>query len=294
MVWLGLAAASTLAFGQESPTPASATEATEAVESDVQDEAARQTAERREKIMREAIDALAQTKDALTALEEKRIDDALAALAVTTGKLELIVARDPDLGLAPTDLTVTTRDVLATPAAIESAIDRAQEALEDGRVQEARGLLSGLGSEIVLTEVNLPLATYPDAIKAITPLIDAGKIEEAKNGLQAALSTLVLTDYVVPLPVLRADQLLEKADELAQKADRTDEENRSLADNLSAARGQLEMAELLGYDNRDDYSDLYAQLDRVEEQTDDGKFGTGFFDNVKRAISKLWTSPRAS
>lgn len=72
-------------------------------------------------------------------------------------------------------------------------------------VQRARSLLEGLGSEIVFTVTNLPLATYPDAIKAIVPMIDEGRIKEAKVALGLALNTLVLTNHVVPLPILRLD-----------------------------------------------------------------------------------------
>ena len=35
----------------------------------------------------------------------------------------------------------------------------------------------------------IPLATYPAAIKAVAPLIDAGHMEEAKAALEAALNT---------------------------------------------------------------------------------------------------------
>lgn len=263
-------------------------EVTETVETQVQAEADDQTAERRKKIIQEAIDALAETRTALKALEEQRVDDALEALAVTTGKLELIVARDPRLGLAPTDVSMTTYDVYGSPAAIRAATKQAEDALKDGNVQEARRILAGLSSEIVYTVTNLPLATYPDAIKAITPLIDAGKIDEAKAALQAALNTLVLTDHIVPLPALRAESFLARAEELAEKEDRSDADNEALSTQLAAARMQLEMAELLGYGEEDDFKDLYAQLDGIEMKTADGGSGQGFFDEIKQAMSNLW------
>lgn len=75
-------------------------EATKAVQPEVRVQANTQIEERRKRILQEAIDALARTKDALSALEEERRDDALEALAIVTGKLKLIVARDPTLALA--------------------------------------------------------------------------------------------------------------------------------------------------------------------------------------------------
>ena len=294
-LWLSICSALLLvlgspAFAQDSSDEQGVAKSTESVQQDVQSEADEQAAQRRQEIMQEAVDALAQSKDALKALEEERIDDALEALAVTTGKLELIVAREPSLALAPTDVSIVTHDVYATKEAIKAAIDRAEEAIDDGKVQEARHILGGMGSEIVITVSNLPLATYPDAIKEITPLIDAGKIEEAKSGLQAALNTLVLTDHIVPLPLLRSEALLERAEELAETSERADAENEALANHLAAVRNQLEMAQLLGYGDKDDYKTLYSQLKDIEKKTEDGQSGEGFFDKIKISMSKLWGS----
>ncbi len=291
-IWIGfLLAFANPAYAEDEPVDAKAmNEASASVASEVEAEADKATAERRQKIIQEAVEAIAHTKNALTALEEERIDDALEALALTTGKLELIVAREPELALAPTDVAIITRDLYATPAAIQMAIDRAEDALANGKVQEARHILDGLGSELVFSVTNLPLATYPDAIKAITPLIDDGKIEEAKQSLHAVLNTLVVTDHIVPLPVLRSEALLERAEELAEKSDRTDTENGELSNKLAAVRNQLEMAELLGYGDDEDFERLYAQLDDIEEKTDDGKSGEGFFDRLKSSMSELWGS----
>src|SRR6056297_774578 len=191
-----------------------------AVEEDVQAKADNKTADRRKKNMQDAVEALEATNDALAALDEERIEDALESLAVATGKLELLVARDPDLALAPTSVAVSTYDIYGSSSAIKSAIAEASDALKSGDVQAARKLLSGLRSETVISVTNIPLATYPAAIKAITPLIDEGKVEAAKRDLQAALSTLVVVNHSVPLPVLRAAGLLEQAENRAEKSDR--------------------------------------------------------------------------
>lgn len=290
-IWCALLLAFTMpVFAQDTADEKGVAETTGTVKQDVQSETDKQVVKRREKIMQEAVDALAQTKDALKALEEDRIDDALDALAVTTGKLELIVAREPSLALAPTDVSIITHDLYATKAAVQAAIDRAEEAIENGEVQEARRILDGLGSEMVITVANLPLATYPDAIKAITPLIEAGKIEEAKSALQTALNTVVLSDQIVPLPMLRSEALLEQAEKLAANDDRTEAENEELSNHLTAVRNQLEMAQLLGYGDKDDYAPLYAQLEEIEKSTEDGESGEGFFDKMKSSLSNLWVS----
>ena len=270
--------------------PSSVAAATDAVESSVKEAAEDRTALRRKEIMQEAVDALATTKDALKALEADRRQDALDALALTTGKLELILAREPTLALAPTDVTIVTNDLYATPEAIREVVRNAEDALEDGKVQRARRLLDGLGSEIVITVSNLPLATYPDAIKAVSPLIDGGKVDEAKAALQATLNTIVLTDHILPLPELRSKALLERAESLAQMQTRNAEEEQELSNVLAAVRNQLELAELLGYGADENYESLYTQLREIEHKVVDGKSGEGFFDDLKQSMQSLWGS----
>ncbi len=274
------------AFADEPAEPDS-TPATEAVEADVQAEANAETQELRKAILEDAVDALQKSREALTALEEDRIDEALDALAFAAGKLELIVARDPELALAATDVSIRSHDLYATTESIETAIDIARKALKDGDIQKARHILDGMGSEIVITVHSLPLATYPDAIKAVTPLIDAGKIGEATERLQAALNTMVLEDHILPLPILRAGGMLEVANDLASKEERNDEELRQLEDALSYIREQLELGAILGYGDRDAYEDLVASLDDIEEQIGAGEPVDKLLAGIRESLDEV-------
>jgi hypothetical protein len=267
-----------------------ANEPTDEVEKEIVAKSEKDADKRRESILNEATDALERTEQALKALEEKRIDDALADLAIATGKLDLIVARDPSLALAPTDVAVTYREIFASNADIKAVINAADKALGEGRVQDARHMLSKLGSEVVTTVTQLPLATYPDAIKDIVPLIDDGEIELAKQELETALGTVVLTDYVTPLPYLRAEQMLTQAEKLAETSERSDEQNEELASILSAVREELNLGELLGYGTEGNYASLYEELDKIEGKTSDGKHGKGFFDQMTNRMAEWWSS----
>lgn len=208
-------------------------------------------AEKRKQLLSDAQSAIAETKKALQALEDKKDREAVDALAVATGKLELVLARNPYLALAPVETEVLTLDLLSSRDTVKAVIKEAKENLSDGEIQKTRLLLTNLASEVQLRTTNIPLATYPAAIKDITPLIDAGKIDEAKAKLQATLNTLVVTTEAIPLPKLRAESLLKEAQTLTEKKDRSKEENDKLANNLNAAREQLQMAELLGYGKKE-------------------------------------------
>lgn len=258
------------------------------VQPEVQKETDSQAADKRKQVLDEAVSALALTKSALAALDGKDAARALATLAEVTGKLELIVAREPTLALAPVDVRTIVHDLFANTETIEAMTDEALDALKHGEVQQARHVLALLASEIVIAVTNIPLASYPAAVKAVVPLIDQGKIEEAKAALQAALSTLVETRSVHPLPALRARLLLKRAEPLVEDGQRSEASNERLETLLNEARRQLEMAELLGYGKRKDFESMYDELKKIKQKTGGGGGGKGWLDEVKAKLSRLF------
>lgn len=258
-----------------------------ALEGDAKNQADKEISQQRKQIIEEAATALAETKKALQALEQKNTKEALAALERATGKLNVVLAREPKLALAPVDVEVAVYDVYTTVDGIKAARKKAEDYLEDGEVQRARLLIRDLASEIDISVVNIPLKTYPAAINAVVPLIDQGKIDEAKADLQVALNTLIVTDHVIALPILRADTKLARAEQLAQKEGRSEEDNKTLARLLNEAREQLRFAEALGYGSKKDYKQFYSEVDDIESKTRGGKAGRGFFAGMKEHLSEF-------
>ncbi len=257
---------------------------TKQVAPQVQSQMEKSEADKRAQLLKDAQAAVDQTHKALDALDQGKKDEALAALEQVTGKLDLIVARDPKLALAPVGVSTVIMDIYASPETAKKAVAQARAFLDNGNVQQARSLLDSLASESDLEVTNIPLATYPDAIKAIVPLIDAGKIEEAKTQLTTALNTLVVQTYVTPLPAVRARAILEDAEKLAEKSGRSQEDNKKLHDEIEAARQQLKLGQVLGYGSREAYKPLYDQLDNIEKKTEGGKSGKGFFDQIQELL----------
>ena len=292
VISLGALVLSAQSLSAESALPAkpqAQSEASQSVQPKVDKQTADAAAEKRKKLFADATAALAETHKALKALENKNTDAALKALAEVTGKLDLIVAREPKLAQTPVATEVVTYDLMANLDTIKSVIQEATTHLNDGEIQKARPLVANLASEIQYRTHHIPLGTYPAAIKAVVPLIDAGKIDEAKARLQAALNTLVVTtDEVIPLPKLRAEHLLKQAQELAEKKDRSKEENDKLTKHLQAAREQLQTAELLGYGKKTDFKPMYEQIGEIENKSAGGKSGTGWFDKLKQQLADLF------
>ncbi len=278
---LVMAVALALMVAFASPSFASDAKETEAADKEVEKAQQDQTTEKRKALYEEATTAIRETKNALKALDEKKANEALAALERASGKLTIILGREPELALAPSDVTVVTYDILADIEAVKALREEIEDALDDGRVQQARRLIRNLASETVISVTNIPLATYPDAIKKAAKLIDEDKMDEAKKELQLALNTLVVTDTIIPLPVTTAEKYLKEAETLAEKGDRSKEENERLAGLLKDARTELEFAQALGYGSKKDFKNLYKQLDQIEDKTKGGKSGKGFFNKTK-------------
>ena len=79
-----------------------------------------------------------------------------------TGKLDIILARDPKLDLAPAGVGVVTYDVQGGLDAVKQVRKQAQDLMDAGQLQEARRLLKNLASEAVISVTNIPLADALD------------------------------------------------------------------------------------------------------------------------------------
>jgi len=245
------------------------------------------TTDKRKEIVSEAVSTLRETQDALKLLDDGKNKEALAAVERATGKLEIVLARDPKVSLVPIDVRVVTTNIYSSIDAIKKAKQDAEKALKEGRVQVARSLLSALASETVISTSNIPLATYPGALKKAAKLIDENKPGEAKEVLQTALDTLVITDVVVPLPIVGARIDLEKAEELAKKKNRTQQENKQLSDLITGADTQIKYAQELGYGQKADFDSFYKQIAEIKTKTADGKSGPNFFDQIKTYMETM-------
>ncbi len=243
--------------------------------------------ETRQQIIQDAVDALHDTFSALDALKKGDKEKALSALANATGKLELVVSREPNLALAPVDVSVSTYDIVATVDDILQARREVARLIDKGDLPAARVLLDSLRSEAVVSVTSIPLETYPEAIKSITPLIDKGKLKEAASALQAALDTLVVTRHIIPLPLMRADEALVIAEVLAEKKNRSAKENDALNNMINVVERQLRISEALGYGSHEYYRTIEKQLKEVRRKVGEGKSGAGFFDEIKDTLHKL-------
>jgi hypothetical protein len=179
-----------------------------------------------------------------------------------------------------------SHDLLASVDAVKALRESAAEALEDGRVQDARHLIEGLASESVVSISNLPLATYPAAIKSAAALVAQNKLAEAKAALVTALGTIVVHDVIHPLPLIRASAAIEEARKLAAASTRSAADDGKIKQLLSTARDQLKLGQALGYATKDEMKELLKTVDEIEEGVKDKKSGAGIFDRIRAMFGK--------
>jgi hypothetical protein len=184
-------------------------------------------------------------------------------------------------------VTTTVFDLYTTPDTVKAVVKQARDYLSKDQVQQARLLVQDLASEADIHVTEIPLATYPAAIRAVAPLVDAGKTDEAKAALYTALNTLVIETYIVPLPKIRAEAMLKVADTIASKTDRKEEDKTKLRSLIDATRQELQLAEALGYGTKDSYKPLYAQLDEIQRKTEGGQLGKGLVAKLRQSLKNF-------
>jgi len=236
--------------------------------------------------IKQAIEVIQQTADAIQLIQEGKIDEAEKVMAKIVGELEILIAKNPDLALIPVDVTYETRDLVADIPTVYKLTEAAQEAMDEGYYQLARKILSDLASEIVIKTTNLPLATYPDAMKLAVKLLDEGKKDEALAVLVTALNTLVIVEQNIPLPVLRAEEYI-KAAAVVMESD--DPDKIEVAVNLlDNADYQLKLAEALGYGKRDkEYKELAEAIEVLKKAIQEKQETKGLFEDLKKKIENF-------
>ena len=231
-------------------------------------------------VVKEAVDAVVLTQEVLADLHKNDTKAAKAALEKAIGKLEVVLAAPNAPALLPIDSAMSATEFVGTADDVKHDLKAVKSLLSDGKVQEARRLLSTLQSEIDIVTVSLPLVSYPNALKLAAKYLHDGKVDEAKEVLHMALGTFAQSEVVIPVPILKAQALIEEASKVAKK------DKKTALTHLDAARAQLKVAEALGYVSRSDttYKALDDAIEKIEKEVKGKNEAEKLFDTL---IDKL-------
>ncbi len=269
-------------------TPASAQKTGDQAHSATTQEAIKQEQKKQSDLLKKAnsavVEGMHSVLKAVDLLKERKDEEALKALEAAVGKFEIAMAAEPDLALAPVDSYVTLFDLIATPDTIREQLKTAKELLDEGKVQEARKLLSTLRDEMEITTVYIPLATYPDAIKLAVKYLRNKKREEAIATLDTTVKSLVNETTAIPLGLIRAKSLIEQASKLDKE-----KEKEKILGLVHAARMQLDVANLLGYTQRfnESYIDLKKQIVALEQEIKGKNVVEKLYEKLSESFAEL-------
>jgi YfdX protein len=236
--------------------------------------------EAKQTLDRDAIAAIEQTEGAIKSITENKKDEALASIERATGKINILLARNPASALIPVSVEVDVIDTAPRdPKAIDQIVQRATDATKHRELPAARILLASLVSELRLRTTSLPLATYPAALQQAAQLLDQGKNQDAGKVLLTALNTLVVVDHVIPLPLILAQAAIDAANSQRQ--------NKDIASTLlKTARNEANRSRQLGYLSSDsEYKGLDDEISSLESAINGKSDTSSMFSHLRDRIS---------
>jgi hypothetical protein len=232
----------------------------------------------------EAIAAITETTNAVKAITEKRIPEAVSAIERATGKIDVLLARNPKTALIPVAIAVHLIDLAPLEIeAIKARAKLAERATDERDLPTARVLLDSLTSEIRVRTTNLPLVTYPLALKTAARLLAEKKTDDASAVLLVALNTLAVIDQVTPLPLLLTRVAIDEAQALREK------DKNAAQTHLATARHELERAKELGYAAKDpEYAALNKSIADLEKQVKGNGDTQPAFERLKERVASFF------
>ena len=236
--------------------------------------------EAKQTLDQDAIAAVGLTGAAIKSIAANKKDEALTSIESATGKINILLARNPASALIPVSVDVLVIDTApADPKVIDQIVQRATDATKHRDLPVARILLASLVSELRIRTTSLPLATYPAALQRAAQLLDQGKNQDAGKVLLTAVNTLVMVDHVIPLPLLLAQAAIDAANSQRQ--------NKDIALTLlKTARNEANQSRLLGYLSSDsEYKGLDDEISSIESAIE-GKVDTSsMFSHLRDRIA---------
>ncbi len=237
---------------------------------------------RKVELTTEALSTIGETQSLLQDIVQGDKEKAIKRGKELIGDLEVLLAKDPTLALLPVDVTYQKEELVTDIETVREMAKLAQKAMKKGYYREASDILKELRSEMVISTVLIPTATYPEAIKASVVLLEEGNEEGAKAVLAQVLSTIVIEKTIEPLPVLNAEQMIIEA----ALIDAKDHENVDKVLNLlNNAEYQLQLAEEMGYGKKDkDFGVLNEAIKELKKSVKNKENSKGKFDSLKEKI----------
>ena len=223
---------------------------------------AEKKAQQSNQLVKEAINAIRNTQDALLYLNGKDKKNAINSLKKAIGDLAVVLNSPNPPYLLPVDINFEAYQFQGNIKTVAKLVKKAKNLVEENKLPQAREVLNTLRDEIVIKTINLPLATYPAALKLAIKYINENKLQEAKEVLGMALSTLVEINTIIPIPLVKAQSLIIEASKIVKK------DSKEAIRYLDEAKRQLQLSKVLGYTSTSEttYKMLKDKINHLEKE----------------------------
>lgn len=234
-------------------------------------------------VIKEAVESIQLVAKTLASLDKKDSKTAKKELEKAIGKIEVVLSNPKAPALIPIDSKVIVQQFVGTAYDAQNAVITAEALLMKKRVQDARHIVSALVDEVDVSTTNLPLATYPAALKEAAKYLQEGKTEDAKRVLLATLNTFVNITETTPIGILEAETLINAASNIAKK------DKKLALSHLERAKAELKKAEALGYTSRSDttYKVLNEAISKVEKEIKGKNKAEKLFEDLKEKLKEF-------
>jgi len=235
------------------------------------------------KLIKEAVKSLLLTQKVLVDLSNNDKKSAIKDLEDAIGKLEVILASKDAPKLLPVDSKVVAIEYVGDVDLLKKSVEKVKSLISDNKLQEARVLLNTLQSQLNISTVSIPLATYPDALKLAAKYLHEDKVNEAVSILDTALNTLIEEKVVLPIPILKAEGLIKAASLIAKK------DKEQALKHLNQAKKELVIAKTLGYVSSSDttYKMLDDAISAIEKEIKGKNKAEKLFEDLINKIKEF-------
>jgi len=226
-----------------------------------------------------AIDATIKARDAIKSGDT---ETALDHIETAVGKIEVLLAREPELALIPISSVVRTEEFIGDIKTIKAIKRKIQQSINQGKYQLARDEISTLGSEVRIETTNIPTISYPLALKASAALLDDGENDLALENIQSMLNTLIVTEKVFPLPMIKAEVMINEANSLDNNNVSDQKKIDQLLHNIEY---QLLLSKELGYG--DGYNEMMDSIKSLRESVNTNLDTHKLFEQLKSKVENF-------
>jgi len=238
-----------------------------------------------EELTKEGLAAIDATIKARDAIKNGDIDIALNHIETAVGKIEVLLAREPELALIPISSVVRTEEFIGDIETIKAIKSKVQQSINEGKFQLARDEISTLGSEVRIETTNIPTVSYPLALKASAALLDDGENDLALENLQSMLNTLMVTEKVFPLPIIKAEVMIKEALSIDNKSAVDQQKIDQLLHNIEY---QILLSEELGYGKGyNEYSKLMDSIKTLRKSVNANQDTHELFKDLKSKVENF-------